>query len=97
MNLIVTIVIFAIIIYPQDFHIEILVKNSRLSGQHSTYPIKLFYTFNMLIMLESVLTSNAFIISQMLATHFPSNFFVKILGIWEVGLCCYHHVDICFY
>ena len=95
---ITTIIIFTIIIYLQGFHIEILVKNSRFCGQCSTYPIKLFYTSNMPIILESVLTSNAFIISQMLATCFnPSNFFVKILGVWEVGLCCYHCVDICLY
>jgi protein transport protein SEC61 subunit alpha len=31
-------------------------------------------------------TSNIFIVSPMLASRFPDNFFVKILGIWEV---CY--------
>jgi len=34
-------------------------------------------------MLQSALTSNVFIVSQMLATRFPSNILVKILGIWE--------------
>jgi len=29
------------------------------------------------------LTSNVFILSQMLAGRFPSNFFVKLLGVWE--------------
>jgi hypothetical protein len=46
--------------------------------------IKLFYTSNMPIMLESALTSNVFIISHMLTTHFPSNILVKLLGVWEV-------------
>jgi protein transport protein SEC61 subunit alpha len=35
-------------------------------------------------MLESALTSNVFIVSHMLATRFPSNILVKLLGVWEV-------------
>jgi protein transport protein SEC61 subunit alpha len=90
MNLIATIAIFAVVIYLQGFRIEIPVKSSRFRGQRGSYPVKLFYTSNMPIMLESALTSNVFIISQMLATRFPSNFFVKLLGVWEVrSLCCY--------
>ena len=84
MNLIATIVIFAVVIYLQGFRIEIPVKSSRFRGQRGSYPVKLFYTSNMPIMLESALTSNVFIISQMLAGRFPSNFFVKLLGLWEV-------------
>jgi len=87
MNLIATIVIFAAVIYLQGFRIEIPVKSSRFRGQRGSYPVKLFYTSNMPIMLESALTSNVFIISQMLATRFPSNFFVKLLGVWEVRPC----------
>ena len=84
MNLIATIVIFAVVIYLQGFRIEIPVKSSRFRGQRGSYPVKLFYTSNMPIMLESALTSNVFIISQMLAGRFPSNFLVKLLGVWEV-------------
>jgi len=84
MNLISTVVIFAAVIYLQGFRIEILVKSNRFRGQRGAYHIKLFYTSNMPIMLQSALTSNVFIIPQMLATRFPSNLFVKILGVWEV-------------
>jgi protein transport protein SEC61 subunit alpha len=86
MNLIATIVIFAVVIYLQGFRIEIPVKSNRFRGQRGSYPIKLFYTSNMPIMLESALTSNVYIVSQMLATRFPSNLFVRLLGVWEV---CY--------
>ena len=34
-------------------------------------------------MLQSALTSNVFIVSQMLASRFPSNFLVRLLGVWE--------------
>jgi len=83
MNLISTVAIFAVVIYLQSFRIEIPVKSSRFRGQRGTYPIKLLYTSNIPIMLQSALTSNVFIISQTLATRFPSNLFVKILGVWR--------------
>ncbi|KAF8954493.1 SecY subunit domain-containing protein [Flammula alnicola] len=75
-----TVVIFAIVIYLQGFRIEIPVKSNRFRGQRRSYPVKLFYTSNMPVILQSALRSNNFIVSQMLATHFPSNLFVKILG-----------------
>ncbi|KAI4520762.1 SecY subunit domain-containing protein [Schizophyllum commune] len=83
MNLLSTIVIFAVVIYLQGFRIEIPVKSNRFRGQRGTYPVKLFYTSNMPIMLESALTSNMYILSQMLASRFPSNFLVRLLGVWE--------------
>ncbi|KAJ1020707.1 hypothetical protein NDA16_004099 [Ustilago loliicola] len=83
MNLLATLLIFLVVIYLQGFRIEIPVKSNRFRGQRGTYPVKLFYTSNMPIMLESALTSNVFIISQMLASRFPANLFVKLLGVWE--------------
>ena len=85
MNLVSTLLIFAVVIYLQGFRIEIPVKSNRYRGQRGSYPVKLFYTSNMPIMLESALTSNLFIVSQMLFTRFPSNLFVKLLGVWEVS------------
>ncbi|KAG0702242.1 SecY subunit domain-containing protein [Suillus ampliporus] len=83
MNLLATVIVFAAVIYMQGFRIEIPVKSNRFRGQRGSYPVKLFYTSNMPIMLQSALTSNVFIVSQMLATRFPSNILVKILGVWE--------------
>ncbi|KAG2125117.1 SecY subunit domain-containing protein [Suillus clintonianus] len=45
----------------QGFHIEILVKSNRFRGRRGNYPVKLFYTSNMPIMLQSALSSNVFI------------------------------------
>jgi protein transport protein SEC61 subunit alpha len=83
MNLVATAIVFAVVIYLQGFRIEIPVKSNRFRGQRGTYPVKLFYTSNMPIMLESALTSNVFIISQMLYNRFPDNLLVKLLGVWE--------------
>jgi len=58
MNLLATIVVFASIIYLQGFRVEIPIKSNKFRGQRGTYPVKLFYTSNMPIMLESALTSN---------------------------------------
>lgn len=85
MNLLATVIVFAAVIYMQGFRIEIPVKSNKFRGQRGSYPVKLFYTSNMPIMLQSALTSNVFILSQMLASRFPSNILVKILGVWEVG------------
>lgn len=84
MNLVATAAVFAAIIYLQGFRIEIPIKSNRFRGQRGSYPVKLFYTSNMPIMLESALTSNVFIISQMLFNRFPDSLFVKLLGVWEV-------------
>ncbi|KAF7426538.1 translocon subunit [Pleurotus ostreatus] len=67
----------------EGFRLEIPVKSNEFRGQHGSYPVKLFYTSNMPIMLESALTSNVFVVSQMLATRFPDNLFVRLLGVWE--------------
>ncbi|KAI8455778.1 protein transport protein SEC61 subunit alpha [Phakopsora pachyrhizi] len=77
-NLISTLVVFATVIYLQGFRVEIPVKSNRFRGQRGTYPIKLFYTSNMPIMLESALTLNMFILSQMLYNRLPNNIFSGI-------------------
>ncbi|KAJ3576589.1 hypothetical protein NP233_g326 [Leucocoprinus birnbaumii] len=64
------------------FHL-LLPGTIRFREQRGSYPVKLFYTSNMPIMLKSALTSNVFIVSQILATRFPSNSFVRLWGIWE--------------
>jgi len=83
MNLLATVAVFALVIYLQGFRIEIPVKSNKYRGQRATYPVKLFYTSNMPIMLESALTSNVFILSQMLFNRFPENLLVRLLGVWE--------------
>ena len=77
-------------IYLQGFRIEIPVKSNHFRGQRGSYPVKLFYTSNMPIMLESALTSHIYIVSQMLFSRFPDNLLVKILGVWEVSFLATH-------
>eukprot|EP00010_Vexillifera_abyssalis_P005467 CAMPEP_0201552884 /NCGR_PEP_ID=MMETSP0173_2-20130828/19056_1 /ASSEMBLY_ACC=CAM_ASM_000268 /TAXON_ID=218659 /ORGANISM="Vexillifera sp., Strain DIVA3 564/2" /LENGTH=482 /DNA_ID=CAMNT_0047963465 /DNA_START=49 /DNA_END=1497 /DNA_ORIENTATION=+ len=81
-NLLATFLVFAVVIYFQGFRVDIKVKNSRTRGS-STYPIKLFYTSNMPIILQTALVSNIYFLSQMLYRRFPTNFFIGLLGRWQ--------------
>ncbi|KAJ3315390.1 translocon subunit [Blyttiomyces sp. JEL0837] len=82
-NLGATVLVFAVVIYLQGFRVEIPVKSNRVRGQQGAYPIKLFYTSNMPIMLVSAMVSNIFFISQLLYKRFPENFLVRLLGVWK--------------
>lgn len=83
MNLMATVLVFAVVIYLQGFRVEIPVKSNKLRGHQGSYPIKLFYTSNMPIMLQSALVSNIFFISQLLYKRFPENFLVRLIGVWK--------------
>ncbi|KAI9729997.1 MAG: translocon subunit [Cirrosporium novae-zelandiae] len=83
MNLLATVAVFAAVIYLQGFRVEIPVKSSRQRGVRGSYPVRLFYTSNMPIMLQSALSSNIFMISQFLFSRFGDNLIVKLFGVWE--------------
>ncbi len=68
----------------QGFRVDLPIRSKRARGAASTYPIKLFYTANMPIMLQSALVSNLFFISQLLYRRYGANFLVRLLGVWQV-------------
>merc|ERR1719460_1548201 len=99
MNLGATVFIFGVVIYFQGFRVDLPIKSARYRGQYSSYPIKLFYTSNIPIILQSALVSNLYMISQMLSVKFAGNFFVNLLGVWNdagggraypIGGLCYY-------
>jgi protein transport protein SEC61 subunit alpha len=59
------------------------VRNKHSRGYQGTYPIKLFYTSNMPIILYSALVSNMYFISQLLFKRYGGNFLVRLLGQWR--------------
>uniref|UniRef100_A0A915NL45 Translocon Sec61/SecY plug domain-containing protein n=1 Tax=Meloidogyne floridensis TaxID=298350 RepID=A0A915NL45_9BILA len=82
------------------FRVDLPIKSSRYRGQHSSYPIKLFYTSNIPIILQSALVSNLYVISQMLAAKFGGNILVNILGTWSDSSGTYRSYPtggICYY
>ncbi|XP_059953594.1 protein transport protein Sec61 subunit alpha isoform X4 [Mesoplodon densirostris] len=71
-----------LLIIIQGFRVDLPIKSARYRGQYSSYPIKLFYTSNIPIILQSALVSNLYVISQMLSVRFSGNFLVNLLGQW---------------
>jgi len=82
-NLMATVVVFAIVIYFQGFRVDLPVKYQKQRGQVGSYPIKLFYTSNIPIILQTALVSNLYFLSQLLYRRYPENLFVNLLGMWR--------------
>jgi len=82
-NLLATIIIFLVVIYFQGFRIDLPVKYQKVRGQKGSYPIKLFYTSNIPIILQSALVSNMYFISQLLYRRFKTNMLINLLGQWQ--------------
>lgn len=82
-NLLATVLVFGVVIFFQGFRVDLPIKSNRVRGQMSNYPIKLFYTSNIPIILQSALVSNLYFISQMLDRKFAGNFLVGLLGVWK--------------
>ncbi|KAF2302988.1 hypothetical protein GH714_012328 [Hevea brasiliensis] len=78
-NLLATVLIFLIVIYFQGFRVVLPVRSKNARGQQGSYPIKLFYTSNMPIILQSALVSN--LLSSL--RRYSENFFVNLLGKWK--------------
>jgi len=82
-NLLATVLVFCVVIYFQGFRVDIPVKNQRQRGAAGTYPIKLFYTSNIPIILQTALISNLYFFSQILYKRFDDNILVNLFGRWH--------------
>jgi protein transport protein SEC61 subunit alpha len=82
-NLITTIVVFFIVIYFQGFKYEVKISHKNSPGQYKTYPIKLFYSSNIPIILQTALVSNLYFFSQILYKRYKTNFLIRLLGQWQ--------------
>eukprot|EP00697_Spironema_sp_BW2_P001840 gnl/Spiro4/12470_TR6583_c0_g1_i1.p1 gnl/Spiro4/12470_TR6583_c0_g1~~gnl/Spiro4/12470_TR6583_c0_g1_i1.p1 ORF type:complete len:478 (+),score=80.36 gnl/Spiro4/12470_TR6583_c0_g1_i1:86-1519(+) len=81
-NLLATVLVFAIVIFFQGFRVNLPMKNQRTRGLQP-YPIKLFYTSNIPIILQTALVSNLYFFSQLLYKRFRGNPIVGLLGRWQ--------------
>merc|ERR1712178_209853 len=59
-NLMATVLVFCIVIYFQGFRVDLPIKSQKQRGQQGSYPIKLFYTSNIPIILQTALVSNLY-------------------------------------
>jgi len=82
-NLLATVFVFVVVIYFQGFRVDLQVKNQKMRGANGSYPIKLFYTSNIPIILQTALVSNLYFFSQLLYKRYSTNFIVQLLGVWH--------------
>jgi len=82
-SLFATVLIFFVVIYFQGFRVDLPVKYTKMRGQMGSYPIKLFYTSNTPIILQTALVSNLYFFSQLLYKRFKGNMLVNLLGQWQ--------------
>merc|ERR1719379_389354 len=82
-SLFATVLVFFVVIYFQGFRVDLPVKYQKIRGGGGSYPIKLFYTSNMPIILQSALVSNLYFFSQLLYKRFKGNLLVNLLGQWQ--------------
>merc|ERR1719437_254263 len=78
-----TVLVFFVVIYFQGFRVDLAVKNQKIRGQMGSYPIKLFYTSNIPIILQTALGSNLYFFSQLVYRRFKGNVLVNLLGQWQ--------------
>lgn len=93
-NLLATVLVFLIVIYLQGFRVVLPVQSKNARGQQGSYPINLFYTSNMPIILLSALVSNWYFISQLLHRWYAGNFLVHLLGTWKESEYSGQHVPV---
>jgi len=82
-NLAATIAVFAIVLYFQGFRVDLPIKYKNVPGNQGSYPIKLFYTSNIPIILQTALVSNLYFFSQLLYRRYSNNILVQMLGRWQ--------------
>jgi protein transport protein SEC61 subunit alpha len=85
-NLFATILVFFIVIYFQGFRVDLPIKSQQHRGHQAAYSVKLFYTSNIPIILQTALVSNLYFFSQLLYRRFRSNMLVGLLGQWSDDL-----------
>jgi len=82
-SLLSTVLVFLIVIYFQGFRVDLTIKSNKIRGYQTVYPIKLFYTSNIPIILQTALVSNLYFLSQILYKRFKGNIIVRLIGQWQ--------------
>lgn len=77
-----TVLIFLVVIYFQGFRVSIVLANNKTTSLTS-YPIRLFYTSNIPIILQTALVSNMYFFSQMLYRNFKGSLLARFFGDWQ--------------
>jgi len=76
------VVVTFIVIYFQGFRVELELSSKKMRGFRQPFPVKLFYTSNIPIILQTAFVSNIYFFTQILARKFRGNLIVGFLGKW---------------
>ena len=82
MSVISTVLIFLVVIFFQGFRVNMPLSSNKHTST-SAYPIRLFYTSNIPIILQTALVSNMYFFSQMLFRNFKGSFLARFFGDWQ--------------
>ncbi|CBH17585.1 protein transport protein SEC61 subunit alpha, putative [Trypanosoma equiperdum] len=83
-NVFATVLLFAVVVFLQGFRVPLMTKSRNAAADRQPYIIKLFYTSNMPIILQTSVVSNINFFSQILSRRFGQfNFLINLLGRWE--------------
>ena len=75
--------IFLMLIYMQRFTATVELISQKNPGYVQKIPVKLFFTQNMSVILQSMLVSNFYRISQLLHDRFHKSMLIKLIGSWQ--------------
>merc|ERR1712166_685186 len=81
-SLLATVIVFFVVIYFQGFRIELTLSHRKVRGYKVPFPIKLFYTSNIPIILQTAFTSNLYFFAQVLHRKYKGNYFIAFIGKW---------------
>jgi len=82
LSVMATVLVFVIVVFLQGFKVELKMTSTKIRCMIRTYPIKLFYTSNIPVILQAALIQNINFISELLYRKYSSNVFVRLLGRW---------------
>lgn len=71
------------LIFLQRYTAKVTLIHQKFPGYKQQIPVKLFYTSNMSVILQSMLISNFYKISQILHDRYYKSALIKLLGSWE--------------
>jgi protein transport protein SEC61 subunit alpha len=75
--------IFLILVYMQRISAKVELISQKYPGYVQTINIKLFITSTMSVILQSMLISNFYKISQILHERFVKSALIKLIGTWQ--------------
>ncbi|KAI9254043.1 SecY subunit of pre protein translocase [Sporodiniella umbellata] len=82
MGVLASVAMFALTTYLLSFRVELIIKSNSMRSQRSSYPVRLFYTSSMPVLLQSALFANVFLASYLLFTYFGDHALVRVFGVW---------------